>query len=150
MFEYLQSSPPPMSPKGRTQDIDAIVDVIKNAEKFIHISVMDYFPLTVFTPKIKLVIKIQLVMYKFQIFSNSCRYWPVIDDALRAAAIDNKVSVKLLISWWNHSRPAEDYFLRSLGELSDSYPSVDIQIVSNRNSLSHFITANPMIFIRKL
>lgn len=62
------------------------------------------------------------------------RYWPVIDDALRAAAIDNKVSVKLLISWWNHSRPAEDYFLRSLSELSDSYPGVDIQVVSHHYS----------------
>lgn len=58
------------------------------------------------------------------------RYWPVIDNALRTAAIENKVNVKLLISWWNHSRPAEDYFLRSLEALSHSYKGVDIQIVS--------------------
>lgn len=57
------------------------------------------------------------------------RYWPIIDDALRSAAIENKVQLKLLISWWNHSRPAEDYFLRSLQALSLSYPGVDIQIV---------------------
>lgn len=42
-----------MSPKGRAQDIDAIVDVIKGAEKFVHVSVMDYFPLTIYTHKIK-------------------------------------------------------------------------------------------------
>lgn len=49
----LQSSPPPMSPKGRTQDIDAIVDVIKSAEEYVHIAVMDYFPLILYSHKIK-------------------------------------------------------------------------------------------------
>lgn len=58
------------------------------------------------------------------------RYWPDIDTALRTAAIDNKVSVKLLISYWNHSRPSEDYFLKSLMALSESYKGVDIQVVS--------------------
>lgn len=50
---YFQSSPPQMSPIGRAQDIDAILHVIRNAEKFIHISVMDYLPLTMYTPKIR-------------------------------------------------------------------------------------------------
>lgn len=58
-----------------------------------------------------------------------CRYWPVIDNALRAAAIDRRISVKLLISWWKHSRPAEDYFLNSLQVISNSYRGVDIQVV---------------------
>lgn len=58
------------------------------------------------------------------------RYWPVIDDALRSAAIDRHVSVKLLISWWKHSRPSEDYFLRSLAALSNAYRGVDIEVVS--------------------
>lgn len=42
-----------MSAKGRTQDIDAIVNIIKSAERFVHVSVMDYEPLIVFTPKVK-------------------------------------------------------------------------------------------------
>lgn len=50
-----QSSPPPMSPTGRSQDVDAIVNVIQNADKFIHISVMDYVPMEIFTPKPKYV-----------------------------------------------------------------------------------------------
>lgn len=104
-----QSSPPPMSPSGRTQDIDAIVNVINSAEKFVHIAVMDYIPLTLYTPKPK--------------------YWPIIDDALRSAAIDRRVSVKLLISHWNHSRSAEDYFLNSLKAISNAYRGVDIQVV---------------------
>lgn len=36
--------------------------------------------------------------------------------------------MKLLISWWNNSRPAEDYFLRSLEDISNTYQNVDIQI----------------------
>lgn len=104
-----QSSPPPFSSKGRTHDIDAIVDVIQHAEKFIYISVMDYFPLIIYTPKVK--------------------FWPVIDDALRKAAIENRVTVKLLISWWNHSRSEEDKFLQSLQDLSGAFHGVDIEVV---------------------
>lgn len=44
-----------MSPKGRTQEIDAIVDVIKKAKKFIHISVKQYLPMIVYTTKMKYV-----------------------------------------------------------------------------------------------
>lgn len=37
-----------MSPTGRAQDIDAIVDVINKAEEYIHISVMDYLPMYIY------------------------------------------------------------------------------------------------------
>lgn len=40
------------------------------------------------------------------------------------------MKVKLLISWWKHSSPAEDHFLRSLTDLSQAYPKVDLQVVS--------------------
>lgn len=87
------------------------------------------------------------------------RYWPVIDNALRAAAIDRRVSVKLLISWWNHSRPAEDYFLNSLQVISNSYRGVDVQVVFMIfiiHKLQHFsryfhakqMKQNSMIFFR--
>lgn len=120
-----QSSPPPFSPKGRTNDIDAIISVIQKAEKFVYISVMDYTPLTIYTPKLK--------------------FWPVIDDTLKTAAIEHKVKVKMLISWWNHSRPAEDKFLKSLAVISGSYPRVSFEIVStyklnNYTALSEKVT----------
>lgn len=35
---------------GRTDDIDSILNVIANAKEFIYIAVMDYFPLTIYTP----------------------------------------------------------------------------------------------------
>ncbi|KAJ0183421.1 hypothetical protein K1T71_001397 [Dendrolimus kikuchii] len=102
------SSPPPFSPVGRTNDDDAIVSIIDAAEEFVHISVMDYEPALIFTPK--------------------TTFWPKIDDALRRAAIDNRVKVKMLISIWNHSHPADDYFLRSLASISGSFSGVDIQV----------------------
>ncbi|XP_011638332.1 phospholipase D3-like isoform X1 [Pogonomyrmex barbatus] len=105
---FIASSPPPFSPKGRSNDLDAIVHCIAKAEKFIYISVMDYFPLTIYTAQIK--------------------YWPIIDNALRAAAIERKVEVRLLISLWKHSRPSESYFLKSLQDLTHSYPNVKIEV----------------------
>ncbi|CAG4935737.1 unnamed protein product [Parnassius apollo] len=105
---FITSSPPPFSPAGRTNDDDAIVSIIESAEEFVYISVMDYAPALVYTHKLK--------------------FWPKIDDAIRAAALEHKVKVRMLISWWKHSQPEEDYFLRSLTALSQSYPRVDIQV----------------------
>ncbi|XP_058449918.1 5'-3' exonuclease PLD3-like isoform X2 [Malaya genurostris] len=105
---YFASSPPPMSTQGRTNDLDAILNVIGLAETFIHISVMDYFPLTLYTAK--------------------SQYWPIIDDALRKAAIERKVTVRLLISHWKHSRKSEQYFLNSIEALSNSIPGVTIEV----------------------
>lgn len=52
-FHYLQSSPPQIVPRGRTADLDAIVNIILDADKFVHISVMEYSPLIIYSPKIK-------------------------------------------------------------------------------------------------
>ncbi|GBP28445.1 Phospholipase D3 [Eumeta japonica] len=105
---YITSSPPPLSPRGRTDDDAAIVDIIRGAEEFVYVSVMDYAPVTEFAPKLQ--------------------FWPVIDDAIRAAALEHKVKIRMLISWWKHSRPSEENFLRSLAALADTYPRVDVQI----------------------
>ncbi|XP_045769348.1 5'-3' exonuclease PLD3-like isoform X1 [Maniola jurtina] len=105
---YITSSPPPLSPAGRTADDDAIVGVIAAADEFVHIAVMDYGPTLEYTPKLK--------------------FWPKIDDAIRRAAIESRVRVRLLVSWWKHSQPAEEHFLASLAALADSYPRLDIQV----------------------
>ncbi|XP_061400820.1 LOW QUALITY PROTEIN: 5'-3' exonuclease PLD3-like [Musca vetustissima] len=104
----LSSSPPALTASGRVDDISAILQVISSAKEFVNIAVMDYIPM--------------------MIYSKDKTYWPIIDDALRSAAIDRKIKIKLLISWWKHSNPSEDYFLRSLQDLSKSLPKVDIQI----------------------
>nr|CAH7728067.1 unnamed protein product [Callosobruchus chinensis] len=107
---FFSSSPPPLNPHGRTNDVEALKHVILHAEKFVYISVMDYIPLTIYSPKIS-------------------RFWPDIDDAIKTAAIEHKVKVKMLISWWNHSRPAEDNFLRSLASVNNAYPRVSIEVL---------------------
>ncbi|KAH8293152.1 hypothetical protein KR044_007052, partial [Drosophila immigrans] len=109
MQAFAASSPPPLSATGRTHDLDAILNTINSALQFVHISVMDYFPLIVFGPKLQ--------------------YWPEIDNALRTAAVERGVSVKLLISSWKHSDPSMDNYLLSLQDLAmKSRHHVDIQI----------------------
>ena len=108
MSVYLSSSPPPFCPQGRDKDLDAILDVINSANEYVHIAVMDYFPYT--------------------IYSRPPKFWPAIDDALRAAALERGVRVRLLASHWDHTRPAMVRFLRSLADLDGDNPRVDIQV----------------------
>ena len=62
----------------------------------------------------------------------SChRFWPVIDDTLRKAAIERGLEIKLLASWWNHSRPDLPNYLKSLSALSSAASEVNIEVVSN-------------------
>lgn len=108
MNGFLSSSPPPLSPSGRTNDLDAILNTINSAITYVNIAVMDYYPLI--------------------IYEKNHHYWPFIDDALRRAAVERGVAVKLLISWWKHSNPSEDKYLKSLQDLSSKQDNIDIQI----------------------
>ncbi|CAG2112046.1 unnamed protein product [Medioppia subpectinata] len=96
---YLSSSPKPFCPFGRTNDIDAILSIIENADKFIDIAVMDYFPIF--------------------LYQKNTHFWPLIDNALKSAVIDRKVSVRLLASHWNHTRESMPIFLHSLAAFND-------------------------------
>lgn len=95
---FLSSSPPKFCPPGRTDDLSAILRVIDSATKFVYVSVMDYFPTTLYTPQ--------------------RTYWPDIDDALRRAAFDRKVHVLLMASLWNHTRSDMKNYLQSLAALN--------------------------------
>ncbi|KAH8412116.1 hypothetical protein KR222_011676 [Zaprionus bogoriensis] len=109
MRAYISSAPPPLVASGRTHDLDAVLHCIDTAREYVNIAVMDYYPLIV--------------------QAGGVQYWPPIDNALRRAAVERGVAVKLLISWWKHSDPNEDNYLRSLQELSTlSHHQVDIQI----------------------
>lgn len=48
LFDLFKSAPPQFCPKGRTGDIEAILDLIEKAQKFVYIAVMDYTPMIVF------------------------------------------------------------------------------------------------------
>ncbi|KAK6181572.1 hypothetical protein SNE40_009399 [Patella caerulea] len=99
---YLSSSPPELCPPGRTSDIDSILSVIKDARYFVSVAVMDYFPTT--------------------LYSYPRKYWAIIDDALRDAAFNRHVRVRVLASYWNHTAPDMLYFLRSLQSINMHIP----------------------------
>lgn len=50
---FLQSAPPQISARGRTDDLSTILSVIDDAQKFVYISVMDYLPLSEFTEPLR-------------------------------------------------------------------------------------------------
>ncbi|XP_053373160.1 5'-3' exonuclease PLD3-like [Mercenaria mercenaria] len=107
---FLSSSPPQICPSGRSQDGNTIVQIINNATKYVHIAVMDYFPTTQFShPRI---------------------YWPDIDDAIRSAAFDNHVQVRLLFSYWNNTWPEMFIYLHSLQSLKyySEFLKVNIEV----------------------
>ena len=62
MRTYLTSSPQPFCPKGRTEDLRAILATIDAAKEFVHVAVADYVPMRIFGER---------------------EYWPEIDDRLR-------------------------------------------------------------------
>uniref|UniRef100_A0A1I8EFS1 PLD phosphodiesterase domain-containing protein n=1 Tax=Wuchereria bancrofti TaxID=6293 RepID=A0A1I8EFS1_WUCBA len=100
---FISSSPPQFNAKGREDDGDAIVAVMDNAHEFVHISVMDYMPATIYRT------------------SNNNTYWPKLDNAIRATAYRG-VNVRLLVSHWKYSRPEMIHFLKSLLEINEGIP----------------------------
>ncbi|KAG9346303.1 hypothetical protein JZ751_006614 [Albula glossodonta] len=105
---YLSSAPPQLSGYGRTGDLSAILSIISDAQKFIFISVMDYLP--------------------FSEFTDTPRFWPVIDSALRSAACARGVDVNLLVSCWPHSSGSMFVFLQSLLVLNQHPLSCKIHV----------------------
>ncbi|XP_076141611.1 inactive phospholipase D5 [Alosa pseudoharengus] len=93
---YPSNSPDVLCPKDRVRDIDAIFNVIEDANKFIYISVTDYLPLV----------------------SNGLnRYWSAIDGKLREAVLLRNIKVRLLVSCWEQTHPLTFNFMWSLKSL---------------------------------
>ncbi|KAG8514453.1 Phospholipase D4 [Galemys pyrenaicus] len=76
--------------------------------EFLYASVMEYFP----TSR----------------FSHPNRSWPVLDTALRTAAVSRGVRVRLLISCWLHTDPRMFPLLRSLQALSNPASGVSVEV----------------------
>ena len=56
-------------------------------------------------------------------------YWPDIDNALRKAAIERKIKIRLLMAKWDSTRGNAIQFLSSLQDLNSTYSGVDIEVV---------------------
>jgi phospholipase D3/4 len=95
---FMAAAPPQMSISNwRTNDLDAILNAINSANQFVYFSVMDYAPTSLF------------VRPNF--------YWPLIDDALRAAAFQRNVTVRLLFSVWSQTKGSAYQWMRSLDDI---------------------------------
>ncbi|XP_010019513.1 PREDICTED: phospholipase D4 [Nestor notabilis] len=120
---YFSASPPAFCPEGRTDDLFAITSIISEAQKFVYVSVMEYFPTSRFI--------------------HPQRYWPTIDNALRRAAFEYRVQIRLLVSCWTHSDPAMLYYLRSLSALNNPHLHISVGVklfivpVMNHTNIPH-------------
>uniref|UniRef100_I3K2H2 Phospholipase D family member 4 n=1 Tax=Oreochromis niloticus TaxID=8128 RepID=I3K2H2_ORENI len=105
---YVAASPPSFCPPSRTQDLDAILSIIFGAQHYVDVSVMEYFPTTR--------------------FDKPRRYWPVIEDAIKTAAFERKVHIRMLISCGRDSDPDMLPFLQSLASFDSPQQHISIQI----------------------
>ncbi|XP_019940371.2 5'-3' exonuclease PLD4 [Paralichthys olivaceus] len=120
---YLSSSPPSFCPSSRTQDLEAILSIITEAQHYIDVAVMEYSPTTRFLKPL--------------------RYWPFIDEALRIAAFERRVRIRMLISCGRDSDPAIMPFLESLAAMDSPRHGINIQVklfilpVGNRSDIPY-------------
>uniref|UniRef100_A0A915E246 PLD phosphodiesterase domain-containing protein n=1 Tax=Ditylenchus dipsaci TaxID=166011 RepID=A0A915E246_9BILA len=105
---FLSSCPREFNPRGREHDLEAVMFAIENAAKYIRISVMEYLPATFFMRR-------------------NNRYWPNIDNALRAAAFRG-VKVDLLVSKWKHTKKEMVPYLKSLLQINPALRSGQISV----------------------
>lgn len=105
---YIAGSPPAFCPKSRTQDLDAILSIISQANRYVDVAVMEYFP----------IIR----------FKNPQKYWPALDDAIKAAAFERNVKVRMLISCGRDSPPNMLPYLQSLAALDSQSENISIEI----------------------
>ncbi|KAM6111623.1 5'-3' exonuclease PLD3 [Phoenicopterus ruber ruber] len=105
---YFSSSPPALCATGRTQDLGALLNVIDAAEDFVDIAVMSYLPTTE--------------------FSHPQRFWPAIDNRLRKAIFERRVTVRLLVGCWRHSQVTMFPFLKSLAAVADNRTRYSVEV----------------------
>lgn len=107
---YLVASPYAYNPKNVPDSEQELVRLIGEAKEEIRITLLDYYPL-----------------------NRDKTYYPVIENALRAAQA-RKVKIKLLVSHWNTSKPGVDH-LKSLSVL----PGVEVKIATIPQAKEGFI-----------
>ncbi len=106
----LVASPPSWNPPGVRAAEPALVELLGSARRSIRIQVLSYGTV-----------------------SERSRYWPVLDQALRTAAVRG-VKVQLLVSHWNTASPQIDH-LKSLSLV----PNIEVRVVTLPEHSSGFI-----------
>jgi len=122
---YLVASPARYNPPGVGDSEQELPRLLAEAKKEIRVQLLDYAPLA-YGP------------------DNTRPYYPVIDNALRAAAARG-VLVKLMVSDWN-TAPPELVYLKSLAVL----PNVQVRIVTLPEASEGFIPYARVIHTKTL
>ncbi|RWS20532.1 protein K4-like protein [Leptotrombidium deliense] len=137
---YVCSSPKKFNAIGRTDAIKGLLQVIENAETFIHINVLSFLP----------------------IFKSTNKYWPDIDVALRTAVISKNVSIKFMVGKWPHTSKDQFVFLQSLDILSQlknsgnfhsklfKLPALPEKVEYTRFSRNNYMITDKQVFIGTL
>ena len=76
-----------------------------------------------------------LKTFKSEYFLFPCRYWPVIDNAIRQAAYDRGVQVRMIMSNWDHTKKEMIPMLQSLQDFGKACKSGNISVVSNSHGV---------------
>ncbi|NXJ87087.1 PLD3 Phospholipase, partial [Trogon melanurus] len=129
---YFSSSPPALCAAGRTQDLDALLNVIDAAEDFVDIAVMSYLPTTEFSHpqrSARSYANRGLAAPAAPDPLSLPRFWPAIDNRLRKAVFERHVKVRLLAGCWRHSKAAMFPFLKSLAAVADNHTRYSVDVV---------------------
>eukprot|EP00762_Andalucia_godoyi_P004573 ANDGO_05176.mRNA.1 Phospholipase D Z len=96
---FLSAAPPVMETPGRMFDLDALVGVIDDAQLFVNISVMDFYPNS--------------------LYGKNVVFWPTVIVALQRAMVERSVKVNVMVAKWNHSSEAMYAPLKALQDFSN-------------------------------
>lgn len=101
---FISGAPDEVIVPNRTKDRVAIVNTIKNADKYVCISVMDFTPTSIY------------------LVSSDGKpldiWWPDFFDAILYAVFQKGVTVKVLVSLWSTSPHVEGPFLQKLQDMA--------------------------------
>uniref|UniRef100_A0A8D0C238 Phospholipase D family member 5 n=1 Tax=Salvator merianae TaxID=96440 RepID=A0A8D0C238_SALMN len=105
---FVSNSPKLLCPKDRVLDVDAIYNVVDDAEHFVYIAVTDYLPIINIT--------------------NETRYWPYLDGKIREALILRNIKVRLLLSFSKDTNPLTFNFISSLKAICTEVPDCNLKV----------------------
>ncbi len=122
-WEFCKTHKLPTLPKGAAPSSMPAFELVASPPSLTPPSIRAALPsLQELLGQAKTRIRIQLLTYST--VSGKTRFWPALDNALRAAAVRGVV-VQLLVSDWNLARPAVDH-LKSLALI----PNLEVRITS--------------------
>ncbi|HEX8254009.1 MAG TPA: phospholipase D-like domain-containing protein [Thermoanaerobaculia bacterium] len=108
---FLTGCPHEVCAPGRTYDDDGLVYTIRDAQKTVSVSVMDFGPVSLYS---------RSADPEESLPTDTPVWWPKLFDALLSAVLTRKAYVRLLVSKWAHTSALIEPFLRALQAAADA------------------------------